>query len=223
MSKDYMYKNKESGFVSVSVVTSIIFGVLALIFGSIMIWALVNYNDQKNNVDGKIEAAVVKAKKAQSDEDQKIFDEKDKDPLTEFKGPTDLGRVTFRFPKTWSVYIDDDGGSSGEYSAFFNPGSVPSVQGSDNTYALRLEIVSRSYDQTLQQYANATAKGSLSSEAITVNGFSGQEFKGKFSGGIEGAVAVFKIRDKTLILYTDTPDSVPDFDEKVLKTLKFDQ
>lgn len=215
--------SRESGIISVSVVTSVVFGILVLVFGSIMIWALVNYNDQKNNVSGKIEAAVEKAKKEQSDKDQEIFDEKEKDPLTEFKGPSDLGRVTFSFPKTWSVYIDDDGSSSGEYSAFFNPGAVASVQDNNNKYALRLEIVSRSYDQVLQQYATATAKGDLNSEAITVNGFSGQEFKGKFSSDLEGAVAVFKIRDKTLILHTDTPDSVPDFDDKVLKTLKFDQ
>jgi hypothetical protein len=95
--------NKQSGFISGPVIGNIVLGIVCLVFGSIMIWALVNYNDQKNNVDARIDAAEKQARTEQIKEDQKEFDEKQKDPMKEFIGPSDLGRVTFTYPKTWSA------------------------------------------------------------------------------------------------------------------------
>lgn len=214
--------NTESGFISGAVVTSIIFGILTLVFGSIMIWALVNYNDQKNNVDSKIAAEVQLAKDQQEKDDQKAFDEKEKQPLKEFIGPNDLGRVEFKYPKTWSVYIANDGSQGGSYEAYFHPEAVPSTTG-QNKYALRVSVLNQNYEQVSQQYAGLVKQGTLRSESITVNGFNGQKFEGNFRTDLEGSVALFKIRDKTLSLATDSPTFRPDFNDKVLKELKFDQ
>lgn len=213
--------NQENGYISGAVITSVVFGLLALVFGSVMIWALVNYNDQKNNVDQKIvnaqKAAIIKQKA----EDQKEFEEKEKEPLEEFVGPTDLGRVNFKYPKTWSVYVASDGMKSGGYQAYLHPGNVPPTSGT-NKFALQVSIVSQSYDQVLQQYTGLVKQGSLRSSAITANGFNAQRFDGKFTKDVDGSVVVFKIRDKTLILKTDSTAFVPDFDDKIIKTINFD-
>ncbi len=213
---------KEAGMVSGALVTSIFLGILTLVFGSIMIWALVNYNDQKNNVDSKIAAGVEQGKKEQQATDQKIFDEKEKDPLKEFIGPVDLGRVTFKYPKTWSMYVANNGASGTTYEAYLHPEAVPSAQG-QNKFALRVSIVSQNYTQVLEQYAGLVKQGKLRSSTITTSGYDGTLLEGSFSQTLQGSVVVFKIRDKSLILRTDSPSFQPDFNDKIVKTLNFQQ
>lgn len=220
MSKN-IYK-QENGEISGALVASVVLGILVLIFGSVMIWALVNYNDQKNNVGSKIQSAVVEAEKLQKDKDQKDFDEKEKNPLKEFVGPNDLGRVTFQYPKNWSVYVDQDG-KQGDFKAFLHPGEVPPVSGSQNKFALRVGILTQSYDQIIQQYSGLVKQGQLRSSTLSANGYNGQRLDGNFTKDLEGTVAIFKIRDKTLVLSTDSPTFRPDFTDKVIKTLGFEQ
>lgn len=215
--------NNQQGFVTGAVVTSIIFGLLALVFGSVMIWALVNYNDQKNNVDQKILAAQEVAKSQQKAKDQEVFDEKEKDPLAEFVGPTDLGRVNFKYPKTWSVHVASDGTKGTVYQAYLHPGIVPPTTAGLNKFALQVSVLNQSYDQILQQYAGLVKQGALRSSSITANGFNGQRFDGSFTKDVQGSAVVFKIRDKTLVIKTDSTAFKPDFDDKVIKTLSFDQ
>lgn len=213
--------NKERGAISGALVASVVLGLLALIFGSVMIWALANYNDQKNNVDSKIKIAVQQGQKDQQVQDQKDFEEKEKNPLKRFVGPVDLGRVDFQYPKTWSVYIANDG-ANGSYEAYLHPELVPTVS-AQNRFALRVSVVSQGYDQVLQQYAGPVKQGQLRSSAITASGFNGTRLDGNFTRTIEGSAAIFKIRDKTLILKTDSPTFRPDFDSKILTTLTFIQ
>lgn len=214
--------NQERGIISGALIASIVLGVLVLVLGSIMIYALVAYNDQKNNVDSKIQLAQQSAREAQKNSDQKDFQEQEKNPLKEFVGPVDLGRVSFKYPKNWSVYIADDGSNSGSYAAYLHPGEVPPVS-QQNRFALRVSVVNQSYPQVLQQYAGLVQVGKLRSSALTASGFNGTRFDGNFTQDIEGSVAVFKIRDKTLILATDSPTFRPDFDGKILKSLSFSQ
>lgn len=215
--------NKQAGFISGAVIGNIVLGIVSLLFGSIMIWALVNYNDQKNNVEAKIDVAEKQAKTEQIKEDQKEFDEKQKDPMKEFVGPVDLGRVTFTYPKTWSVYVASDGINSANYEAYLHPEIVQSVTNSQNKFALRVSIVNQNYDQVLQQYSGSVKSGALSSQAVTANGFTGTRFDGKFTEQVEGSAAIFKIRDKTLILRTDSPSFRPDFNDRILAKLSFSQ
>lgn len=211
----------QAGFLSGAGVASIFLGILTLVFGSIMIWALVNYNDQKNNVDSKIAAGVEAGKKEQKDADQVIFDEKEKEPLKEFIGPKDLGRVTFKYPKTWSVYTENNGTGGTGYQAYMHPEAVPNIQG--NKFALRIAIVNQSYEQVLEQFSPLVKQGQLGSESITTSGFNGTKLKGNFSPSLQGSAVVFKIRDKTLVLRTDLPSFQTDFDEKIVKNLSFQQ
>ncbi len=212
----------QAGFLSGAGVASIFLGILTLVFGSIMIWALVNYNDQKNNVDSKIAAGVEAGKKEQKEADQLIFDEKEKDPLKEFIGPKDLGRVTFKYPKTWQTYVESNGAGGSAYQAYMNPDSIPNIQGG-NKYALRIGIVSQSYDQVLEQFTPLVKQGQLRSSAVTTSGFNGTRLDGNFNPTLQGSAVIFKIRDKTLVIRTDLPAFQSDFNEKIVKTLTFEQ
>ena len=212
--------SRELGAVHPLLVSSIILGLLTVIFAGFSIWAFTNYIDQKDNTDQKIEAAVTEAKKTQSVADEKIYLEKEKQPYLQFAGPDDLGRVTFSYPKTWSMYVAKDGAEGGEYEAYFNPVSVPAIA-NDQPYAARVVVADTTYEDSLDDYQSAVKKGDLKSSPITVNGFSGIRLDGTFSKSRAGSAVIFKVRDKTLSVFTDASAFQTDFNEAIVKSLDF--
>ena len=211
----------QKGAIQTSTIIVIVLTVLLAVVGSLAIWAFVEYNNQKTDVDGKVALAVTKAEKDQAEEDEKKFAEREKEPNREFVGPDDYGRVTFDYPKTWSVYIDRDGSSGGKFEAYLNPIVVPPIK-NDERFALRVTIEEKAVDQVLRLYESKIKKGDLNSTAFTANGLEGTRLDGNFSNDIRGSAVIFKVRDKVLTIRTDAETFKPDF-EKLIKTIEFNQ
>lgn len=200
------------------VISNVLLAVLAIVFGSLMVWAYVNYQDQKNNVDSKVDVAVSAAKKEESDAKEKEFLEREKAPYEQFVGSADLGNVTFNYPKTWSVYQAKVDGSGME--AYLHPGVVPTVtQGQQ--FATEVKVLDRASDQYIKTFDALVKKGDLKSSQVVVNGFPGIRLDGKFTDKITGSQVIFKVRDKTLVLATDANTFKNDFDTVILKSLDF--
>ena len=212
-------RTHERGAISGSLVAIIGLAVLAVAAGSAAIWAYVNYNEQKTNVDGKINLAVAEAKKEQGDVDEAKFAEREKEPNRQFVGPDDYGRLIFNYPKTWSVYEATDVSRGGNYEAYLNPVTVPPVTNKQQ-YALRVTIEEKDYDQVVKSYESLVKKGDLRSSPTSANGHDGTRIDGSFSKDIRGSAVIYKIRDKTVTLRTDADTFKPDF-ENVIKTLDF--
>lgn len=215
------YRKNEQGIVTGSLIAAIILGVFALLFAGLAIWAFLSYNEQKTDVDGKVQTAVAEAKKVQFDRDYKTFKEDEKEPNREFIGPDDYGRVTFSYPKTWSAYIAKDVSNGGTYEAYLNPVTVP-FPTSTQQFSLRVLIEEKDYDQVIKTYESLVKKGDLKSSATSSNGQNGTRLDGSFSKDIRGAAVIYKIRDKTVTLRTDADTFKPDF-ENIVKTIKFNQ
>lgn len=211
--------NYERGGVSGSLIAIIGLSILVLGAGSLAIWALLNYNEQKTNVDGKIDLAVAEAKKVQGDADEVKFAEREKEPNRQFVGPEDYGRLTFTYPKTWSVYVARDVAKGGDYEAYLNPVTVPPVSAVQQ-YSLRVLIEEKDYDQVVKSYENLVKKGDLRSSATSANGNNGTRLDGSFTKDIRGSAVIYKIRDKTLTIRTDADTFKPDF-ENIIKTINF--
>ena len=195
--------------------------ILVLGSGSLAIWAYMNYNEAKTDIDGKIALAEAEAKKEQAEEDEAKFAEREKEPRREFIGPDDYGRLSFTYPKTWSVYVAKDAQKGGDYEAFLHPVQVPSLENqATQQVALRLQIVDKDYDVYLKQYERLVSDGKLRSSTVSVNGENGIRFDGDFTKDIRGAAVIFKIRDKTAVLRTDADTFKPDF-ETLIKTVTF--
>ena len=195
--------------------------ILVLGAGSLAIWAYMNYTEAKTDIDGKVAAAVAEAKRAQAEEDEAKFAEREKEPRREFIGPDDYGRLSFTYPKTWSVYVAKDARKGGDYEAFLHPIQVPSLeQQATQQVALRLQIVDKDYDVYLKQYEGLIKDGKLRSSTVSVNGENGVRFDGDFTKDIRGAAVVFKMRDKTVVLRTDADTFKPDFDT-LIKTVTY--
>lgn len=204
-----------------SIVAVVTMTVLFAIAGSLAIWAYVSYVKAHDDVQGQIDVAVANGKKAQADEDEAKFTQRDKEPNRLFVGPNDYGRVTFSYPKTWSVYEATDVSKGGDYAAYLNPVVVPTVQ-NGQLFALRVSIVEKETDQVLSGYRKLVDKGDLKTGAFSANGHDGTRFDGQIDKTTRGSLVVFKIRDKTLIVQTDSQTFQTDFDA-VTKTINFNQ
>ena len=74
--------------------------------GSFGIWAYIEYNNAKTDIDGKIELATAEAKRKQAEDDEKKYNEERRKTVKEFRAPEDLGKVTFSYPTFWNQYIE---------------------------------------------------------------------------------------------------------------------
>lgn len=213
----------EKGSVDGSLIAMILLGLAVVLLIGLSIWLFVQYSDQKNNVDAKVDAAVATAKKEQADLDEKNFLTREKEPNKQFVGPDDYGRVTFSYPKTWSLYVaSSTTTTSGGFKAYLNPGFVPSTDVENQRYALRVLIENTDFDKVVSEYNELVKKGDLKSSQTSSNGQSGTRLDGNFSKDVRGAVVMYKVRDKTVSIFTDADTFKPDF-ENIIKTIKFNE
>lgn len=213
----------ETGAVHGALIGMILLGLAVVMLVGLSIWLFMQYSEQKTNVDAKIDAAVAEAQKLQADEDEKKFAEREKEPNRQFVGPDDYGRLTFNYPKTWSLYVQSStkagSGGAAPFKAYLNPGFVPAITATER-YALRVEITDTPYDQSISRFDGLVKKGDLKTSTVSANGQSGTRIDGAFTKDIRGAVVIFKIRDKTASIYTDADTFKPDF-ENIIKTIKY--
>lgn len=185
-------------------------------------WGIWNYIQQKTDVDSRIAAQVATEKKAQADELEAAFAAREKEPNASFAGPDDFGRLSFKYPKTWSVYINKEVTSGGEYQAYLNPVTVPPVDDRTSHFALRVLIETEDYDRVVNSYQQLVKKGDLKSSSVSINGTTGVRLEGAFDKEVSGYAVIFKIRDKAATVRTDSKTFKADFD-KLVKTITFNK
>lgn len=203
-------------------IAAIGFIVLFLVSGALAAWAYISFDNERNNVNSKVQLAVTEAKREQSEADYKKYQEDSKNPRLEFVGPTDYGRVSFMYPRTWSVYIAHDGSDRKSYEAYLNPGVVPPIESKESRFALRLEIIDKGYDDVLKEYTERLKKGELTSSTPEYNGIASTRLDGAFTKELRGSTVLMRVRDKTVRLSTDADTFKPDF-QSVLETIKMVQ
>ncbi len=214
----------ESGMAVGTIIAIVTLVILVVAFGSFSVWAYTNYLDQKNNVDTKVSDAVAQAKLEVSTKDEKMFAEREKEPKRQFVGPSDYGRLTFDYPKTWSAYqaTDVSQGGGATYQAYFNPILVPPVSVTTQKFALRITIEQKTYDQTLASLSGQIKKGDLKSSVYSDGTHTGTMVTGNFTKDMVGTAVIVKMRDRTLTLRTDGDVFKDDF-TALLKTVKFNE
>lgn len=222
-------KNFEKGVVQGSTIAIILLSLGFALAGSFGIWAFIEWNTAKTDVEGQISLAVSEAKRSQKEEDDKIKEEALKNPNSLFRLPEDLGKVSFYYPRTWSKYVDSDGSDKKGFFAYLHPAEVPPVPKDSKIqqrFALRVFVYEKDMDEVLKEFQDTIKKGELTSGAATVNGLSATKVSGLFPSSkkddrIRGTAYYFKVGDKTLMLRTDADTFNADF-QAVLNTLKID-
>ena len=217
------YRSHQQGAAIGTIIAIVALVILVVVFGGFSVWAYTQYIDQKDNVDTKVSDAVAKAKLDASSKMEEDFAKREKEPKRQFVGPSDYGRLTFDYPKTWSAAQATDVSKGGgvTYQAYLNPILVPPVTATQK-FALRITIEQKTYDKSLEQYADLIKKGSLKSSPYSEAGLSGTTITGNFTKDMVSTAVLIKMRDRTLTLRTDGDVFKEDF-AAILKTVKFNE
>lgn len=212
----------------VKTIVIVILSLIAVTFIGLFIWMMTEKDAVQESHDADVRNAVAEAKDEEAmEQSQKCADEK-KYPYLTFSGPADYGQLTFEYPKTWSVYVEKAANEGGDFYAYFNPVQVNEV-GKDTINALRVTISTESFDKVTTDYQRWVEKknSNLTVSSVEI----GDAEKGihqtanRYDGNIPntdliGSIVVFKIRDKTVILQTDSEVFMEEFN-KLLSTITF--
>lgn len=207
-----------------SLIKTVIIILLSLLLVGGLLLALYFYNEYKSastDVDSKVSAAVVAREKEITDKLEAEFAEREKIPSKTFTGPDDYGTLSFKYPKTWSVYVAKDASKGGEFEAYLHPVEVPPVS-ANTVLALRVIIRSESFEAADNRYKGLVSSGKLSSSIINVNGADANLYVGTLPNNLIGSIAIIKIRDKVVTLETDAEIYREDFNN-IIETITFNQ
>lgn len=214
----------EGGELNVLLVPVILLALLFVGAGTFAVWAYNSSQDYKNNVDTKVAAAVSANTKSVQVADAEQYAEAAKKPLKTYTGPEQYGNLQVSYPKTWSGYVVNDNGGSNPLDAYFSPDVVPSVNNQTSVFALRAQITSRTYSQVLGQF-----NGALQQKKVTVTPYVlpklpkiiGVRIDGQIAQGKQGSMIVLPLRDKTLLLWTESSSYLSDFNNNILPNITF--
>ncbi len=216
--------NRDAGEISTMLISLIAAIVLVVALASFGAWAFASRQDYKNNSDAKAAVAVAAAKRQTQATDAELYAEAAKSPLTSFVGPSQFGSVTVKYPKTWSVYTVENSTSQVPVNDYFHPTVVPDVTNADSAYALRVEILSQSYDSVLKEYASSATSGKVTIKPYAlakVPAVVGSRVDGQLSQTKQGSVIIVPLRNLTLKISTESNNFLPDFNNIILPNISF--
>lgn len=208
----------------IKTLTIIGLALLVVTFVGLFIWKQMQYTEAREDVDGQIAVAVQDAEAELTEKLEAEFAEREKYPYLSFTGPADYGQLTFKYPRTWSVYVAQDASKGGDFQAYFNPVQVNTVS-SGTINALRVTIKDQDFDQvaaTYQRYIQDD-RYDFSLQSITVGGTTANLYTGQLpnTDELSGYLVIFKIRDKTAMLQTDSVLFHDDFFNVVIDSITF--
>ena len=100
--------------------------------------------------------------------------------------------------------------NGGDFEAYLNPKEVNPVSNS-TINALRVRIRDTSFDSVAKIYESSLKNGKLTLRTETVGGVLANIYAGEISNNMRGAVMLLKLRDKTVLLQTDSEIFLDDF------------
>lgn len=218
-----MKKVDNRGAVNGFLIAFIVMTMLFLAAASFGVWAFMSRQDYKDNTDKKIADAVVIAKQEESTIKDNEFVQKEKEPTKEYKGPEAYGSVSIKYPKTWSAYVIENSTAVTPVDGYFYPNFVPGVL-NNSSYALRVEVVSKTYDTVLRSFDITVKSGKLKAapfKAPKVPDIVGTRLDGELGTGKHGSMIVIPLRDKALKISTEIDQFAADFNNIILPNLTF--
>ncbi len=225
---DHMIKHNQDGEVSalgISLVFAVLLLIGALAFGG---WAFMSRSDYKNNTDSKIADAVTIARQKEASAKDAQFVQDEKKPLRTYKGPEAYGSLDIQYPKTWSGYVDDKGiNSSILVDGYFYPNVVPSISSPTSVFSLRVQVLSQTYDKSLEAIKQKATNKNIVAPVITpfalakVPSALGIKIVGTLPNAKQGTMVVLPLRAQTIEIWAETSQFTPDFEANILPNLSF--
>jgi len=215
---------QQGGYINVVLIALIICSVLLASVGGFAVWAFTERDRYKNHSDEEVAKAQALTKEETQAEDAAKYAEEAKNPLKTYVGPAAFGSVTMQYPKTWSAYIIQNEKGANPINGYFMPDIVPNVGEDENSFALRIEVVSQSYEKVLNQYNNEAKAGEITVKAYElpkVPDVIGARIDGQIDRKKQGTLIILPVRNMTLRVWTESNDFKPDLDNIILPNLSF--
>lgn len=214
----------QRGEVNTLLISVILLAILFVAAGIFAVWAFSSRQDYKNNVAAKVSTAVAANTKTVQTKDAAQYAEAAKQPLKTYVGPDASGSVHIMYPKTWSAYINtSDSGTP--LDAYFHADYLPSVDDSSNTFNLRVQVNSSSYDSVVNQFDGQVQQGQATATPYKlpkVPSVVGMKFDGQvFDNNASGSLVVLPLRSQTLEIWTNNMSYVSDFNTYILPNISF--
>lgn len=195
---------------------AIIATLLFLIFTGLFGWAFSQYQSYKNDIQPKIDTAVDAAVKTKQNELEESFQLERERLKLPFRTNDRFANVSFLYPRDWSQRLIEKESGRIQIEAIFHPGVVQDEQ----VYALRLQVRQETYDSVLRNYQQKIERGELKAQPVKNNGTPGVRLDGQYERDRDGAMIIFPIRDKTLVLLTESKEYLRVYNE-IIKSLNF--
>lgn len=205
------------------IITIVVLVVLLVSTIGFAIWAYASMVDYKNNSDQKAANAVAIAVQKEDSKKDKEFLEKEKFPLKAYLGPETYGSINLQYPKTWSAFVTISDKTAMPIDGYFYPNVVPGLQSGTN-FALRMQVSGQSYDQEIKTLESRVKSGKITLAPIVlpnVPGVNGSRVTGEVNQGQKDVLVLLPLRDKTIKIWTETPEFQNDFDNIILANFKF--
>ena len=215
-----MLMNRQSGFLAL--MFAIIFGALfvgASVFG---FWAFGEMNKYKNDTEEIVADAVTVAVDEAETTLENEFVEREKLPTKKYVGPTTYGSVTFDYPKTWSIYeVQQESGIV--LNLYGHPKSVREDDGT-RTYALRLTLTPTTYDNQVKNYESYIDSNVLKATPFRLKNVQqvlGTQYRGEIRQGVQGLMTILPLRDRSLVITSESDQFFGDYTDIILDSLTF--
>lgn len=216
-----MNKQSQSGEINVLLIPF----VLAILFFvgacGVAAWAYSGRQDYKNNVDQKIGVAVAAANQTLTNKLNTSFAQQEKYPLQTYTGPEAFGTIKVVYPKTWSGYVAVETGSGSPVVGYFNPGIVPDITNTNNSYALQVQLLEQTYDTVLQALQGQTGITVTPYALPKVPSVVGVKVTGDILPNQVGTMIILPTRDQTLEIWTESNAWESDFNNIILPNFSF--
>lgn len=214
------YGASRPGPSKLKLIVIVLFALLFLSVAGFGLWAFMERNDYKNNFDKKLAAALAKGIEENNARKEAEYQEREKYPLVEYKGPSAFGSLSVKYPKTWSAFVTENDRSTTPVDGYFHPNFVPGLQ-SGTAFALHIEVIEADYDKELKKFDASSKAGRVKVTPIQLSGIAGARVDGEFAKDKKGSVVLFQLRDKTVKITTESETFLGDFNDIILKNLTF--
>ncbi len=212
----------QRGEINLHLVLTIFLGVGMVLFG---VLAVIAYRDNtyiKTNLSQLNAKAAAEAAAKQKQADDLAHIKANEEPYRTYVAEPLNGGFQLQIPKNWSLYTANGVSATVQLDLAANPDVVVVNQGSGavNTHAFHLQLRKQSLNAVSKTFEKNIKNKTLGSKAVTVSGIRGTWFEGAIDQQRHnGVVVVLPVRDKTLVISTETRNFLNEFN-KILETAK---
>jgi hypothetical protein len=213
---------QQRGEINLHLVLTIFLCIGMVLFGVLSIAAYSTNATTNANLATSNAAAAQAAATSQKHADTVANTKANELPYQTYTADPLFGSFQLQFPKSWSVYSEENGSNGTALDIIADPAivSVNDDQNAINTHQFELQLVSESLTQVNQGYAENLKNGTLASKATTVSGIPATWYQGAIDNQRHTGVAItMQVRDKVMIITTDTLDYLSEF-QTILSTAK---